>query len=113
MAQFDKEKAILNPAAVFEQPKDILQQAELTHAEKVKVLQNWAYDIGEQQVAEEENMPNYKGGVSAQSADTENENLVEASDNYAETAQKIRFCLKELGEALTEGRGGSSKHGTF
>lgn len=52
----DIEKAMLNPAQVFDHPEDILKEESLTHEQKVKLLKRWEYDARELEVAEEENM---------------------------------------------------------
>jgi hypothetical protein len=52
----DIEKALLNPAGVFETPEEVLEANDIPREEKIKILRNWEYDIRELQVAEEENM---------------------------------------------------------
>jgi hypothetical protein len=49
--------AILDPSAVFETPERLRESAELTRAEKVELLERWAYDDSEMSVAIEEGMP--------------------------------------------------------
>lgn len=53
----DYKKAILNPSSVFKTPDDVLNSTELTKQQKIKILHRWEYDMREQEVAEEENMP--------------------------------------------------------
>lgn len=58
----DKEKALLNPSAVFDSPKAVLQEEGLEKADKVEILRRWEYDVRELQVAEEENMGGSQAG---------------------------------------------------
>lgn len=51
------ERAFIDPAAVFRSPRELLQSADLSRAQKVELLRRWEYDVRELQVAEEENMP--------------------------------------------------------
>lgn len=50
------EKIKMNPTSVYRRPNDVLHDEALTRADKIAVLQSWAYDQRELQVAEEENM---------------------------------------------------------
>ena len=52
----DIESAKLNPSGVFKTPHDVLNEASLTHEQKVDILRRWSYDEREILVAEEENM---------------------------------------------------------
>ena len=52
----DMEKIMLNPERTFKTPEEIADSNELTKAEKIKLLESWAYDIQELEKAEEENM---------------------------------------------------------
>ena len=54
--QIDYDKALLDPADVFETPEEVLQHAELSKAQKVEILRRWEYDASEVAVAEEEGM---------------------------------------------------------
>lgn len=49
-------EAMLNPAACFREPRQVLDQR-WTDDDKYKVLRQWKYDLGQLQVATEENMP--------------------------------------------------------
>ena len=51
----DVEKAMHDPAAVFERPQDVID-APLTKQQKIAILKSWAYDVRELEVAEEEGM---------------------------------------------------------
>jgi hypothetical protein len=50
------EKAILNPAATFKKPQEVLDSHELSREQKIEALRRWEYDLREVQVAEEEGM---------------------------------------------------------
>jgi hypothetical protein len=50
------EKALINPADVYNEPDQVLQDASLTREQKMKILTQWEYDARELEVAEEENM---------------------------------------------------------
>ena len=54
----DKESAKLDPSKVYKNPREILSDEALSKAEKIDILQRWAYDERELSVAEEENMRN-------------------------------------------------------
>lgn len=52
----DFEKALLDPASVFDSPSAVCNTSDLTQAQKVEILRRWEYDARELQVAAEENM---------------------------------------------------------
>ena len=52
----DYDKALLNPAAIFKQPKDILDTDSMTVPQKLEVLKRWETDALLLSVATEENM---------------------------------------------------------
>jgi hypothetical protein len=52
----DFEKALVDPALIFENPSEVLQSSELSRGQKIQILQRWEYDVRELQVAEEESM---------------------------------------------------------
>ena len=52
----DYQKALLDPASIFEGPEEVLEQAELTKDQQIEILRRWAYDANEVAVAEEEGM---------------------------------------------------------
>lgn len=52
----DIDKAMLDPATVFESPDEVLKSEELSREQKISILRRWEYDARELQVAEEENM---------------------------------------------------------
>jgi len=45
-----------NPSDHFDDPQQVLDAADLSRADKIEVLTNWANEIRQLQVAEEENM---------------------------------------------------------
>jgi len=56
------DKAMENPADVYNEPGQVLTDASLTREEKIKILKRWEYDARVLEVAEEENMA---GGVTS------------------------------------------------
>jgi hypothetical protein len=52
----DYDKALLNPAAIFSRPKDVLDSDSLTTPQKMEVLLRWETDALLLSVATEENM---------------------------------------------------------
>ncbi len=50
------ELAKVDPASFFKRPSDVLHADNLSHAEKIDILERWAYEEREKSVAEEENM---------------------------------------------------------
>ena len=52
----DLERALLDPTAVFKTPKEFLRRNDLSHEQKAAILQRWAYDARELEVAEDEGM---------------------------------------------------------
>lgn len=55
------EKAMLNPGRCFSHPREVLVQS-WNAEDKYRVLRQWKYDVGQLQVATEENMPPPEGG---------------------------------------------------
>jgi hypothetical protein len=53
----DLERALINPAAVFAAPDDVLKHAALTLQDKRAILQRWAWDEYLLQLASDEAMP--------------------------------------------------------
>lgn len=56
-ARPDLEQALLDPPSVFATPEAVVAHAALTTAQKIEVLQRWAYDAADISVAVEEGMP--------------------------------------------------------
>jgi len=57
------EKALINPAKVFESPQSVCDESTLSTEQKVEILRRWEYDAREMQVAEEENMKGNSGDI--------------------------------------------------
>ena len=55
MTDFDK--AILDPAAVFHVPRNVLDTSDLTTGQKIEILHRWEFDTREMEVADDEGMP--------------------------------------------------------
>jgi len=49
-------RALIDPAATFRSPEDVVRDPQLARAEKLEILCRWAYDSAELSVAEEEGM---------------------------------------------------------
>lgn len=49
-------RALLDPAAEYETPDDVLNDPALSEAQKIEILRRWEYDASEISVAEEEGM---------------------------------------------------------
>ena len=50
----DLKKAMLDPTMVFEDPKEVVANDELTRDQKIEILRRWEYDARQLEVAEEE-----------------------------------------------------------
>lgn len=55
--KYDYKKALLDPSSVFKSPADVVNSPNFTKKQKIKILHRWEYDMREQEVAVEENMP--------------------------------------------------------
>ena len=53
----DFEKAKLNAAAVFKNPREVASSQELSREQKIEILRRWEQDARLMEVAEEESMP--------------------------------------------------------
>lgn len=49
-------QALLDPSSVFQEPKDVLLNNEISRDQKIQILKRWESEVREIQVAEEENM---------------------------------------------------------
>lgn len=88
------ERALSNVKSEFDSPTAITNAPDLNHDEKVKLLQEWDYDLRLMMVASEENMP-------AENA--------RADTKVADLLQEVSKCLSQLG--ANEKSGGASKTG--
>lgn len=52
----DFTRAMHSPATLYREPNEVVNDATLTHEEKIKILRQWEYDARDILVAEEENM---------------------------------------------------------
>jgi hypothetical protein len=52
----DIDKARLDPGSVFESPEELCAHPGLSREQKIEILQRWAYDARELDIAEEEGM---------------------------------------------------------
>lgn len=50
------DRAMIDPAAAFGSPQDVVRDSRLRKHEKIEILSRWAYDSAELSVAEEEGM---------------------------------------------------------
>ncbi len=50
----DVKTAMLDPTRVFEDPKDVVANDELTLEQKLEILRRWEYDARQLEIAEEE-----------------------------------------------------------
>lgn len=50
------DRALIDPAAAFGSPQDVVRDSHLRKHEKIEILCRWAYDSAELSVAEEEGM---------------------------------------------------------
>ena len=53
----DFASALLDPAAAYDTPQLVVDDARLTREQKIEILRRWEYDEAERRVAEEEGMP--------------------------------------------------------
>lgn len=49
--------ALVDPSALFSTPADVVEALGVSNADKVRILHRWEYDVREEEVAQEENMP--------------------------------------------------------
>lgn len=91
------EKALLDVSKVFESPEDICAQKNLTHEQKLKLLQQWEYDLQLLLVAAEENMP--AQGKASEPGKT------------AELVQRIHKLVAQMGAEADPEKTGPAKAG--
>ena len=56
------DKALLDPAASFKSPADVLNNQRFSQRDKIEILRRWEYDAVEMSVASEEGMVGPNGG---------------------------------------------------
>jgi hypothetical protein len=54
--KIDYNRALLDPASVFQTPEEVLEHEGLSRDQKIEILRRWKYDASEVAVAEEEGM---------------------------------------------------------
>lgn len=96
----DFETAISDPAAYYPEPEAILADTELTHAQKERFLCEWAQDLVDRQVADQEGMVPPEDAEAADAALLRRinhaiEQLKDAED--AEPAEPRSFWKRFLG----------------
>ena len=50
----DVDKALLDPAAVFKTPQQVIEANDLSRQQKIEALRRWEYDVSEIQVLDDE-----------------------------------------------------------
>jgi len=94
MDKQDFEKAVLDVSKVFDTPEDICHHADLTREQKLKLLQQWEYDLRSLQVAADEAMTSTKPG------------------RTGELLKQVKDCRTELGiDRSSEKPGAPTKQG--
>jgi hypothetical protein len=63
MSQPGIEATVRDPASAYAGPEDLVADARLTEKQKVSALKQWAYDVRELEVAEEEGMGDHDGDI--------------------------------------------------
>jgi hypothetical protein len=63
MAEPGTEAAVSDPASAYAGPEELLADARLSEDQKVAALRQWAYDVREIEVAEEEGMGDHDGDI--------------------------------------------------
>ena len=73
--KIELEKALLDPAASFKSPADVLTSQKFSKEDKIEILRRWEYDAVEMSVAGEEGMIGPNGGDLLQQIATALSNL--------------------------------------
>jgi hypothetical protein len=76
----DIEKAILDPAAIFKNPQQVIDNDDLSRDQKIEVLRRWEYDVREIQVLDDESTT--------------------AKETHAVTLDSVLNALRSLGAAI-------------
>lgn len=63
MTKIDLETAYVDPAKIFNDPDEVINNKTLTNDQKLKILNRWEYDAKQIQVAEKENMTGPKANM--------------------------------------------------
>lgn len=97
MDKQDFDKALLDVSKIFDAPEDICHHPDLTREQKLKLLQQWEYDLQLLMVAAEENMS---------SQDNTNE-----PGQTSELIQRIHKLVAQMGAKADPEKGGPAKAG--
>jgi hypothetical protein len=97
MDKQDFDKAVLDVSKAFDSPEDICQHADLTREQKLKLLQQWEYDLQLLLVAAEENMPS--------------QDKTSEAGNTAELIRRIHKLVAQMGAEADPEKGGPAKAG--
>jgi hypothetical protein len=97
MDKQDFEKALLDVSKAFATPEDICHHPDLTRQQKLKLLQQWEYDLQLLLVAAEENMPS-QGRTSE-------------PGNTAELVRQIHKLVAQMGAEADPEKSGPAKAG--
>jgi hypothetical protein len=84
----DLEPALLDPTSVFSAPEDVLERRDLSREQKAAILQRWAYDARQLEVAEDEGMRNGEPDV----LDRVKRALDELATTNESPARSVRFA---------------------
>ena len=76
----DIEKAILDPAAIFKNPQQVIDNHDLSRDQKIEVLRRWEYDVREIQVLDDESTT--------------------AKETHAVTLDSVLNALRSLGASI-------------
>jgi hypothetical protein len=63
------DRALDNPSATFQLPRNVVDRQDLTREEKIEILRRWEYESRLQEVAQEENMIASRPGMLSQVLD--------------------------------------------
>jgi hypothetical protein len=97
MDKQDFDKAVLDVSKAFDSPEDICQHTDLTREQKLKLLQQWEYDLQLLLVAAEENMPS--------------QDKTSEAGNTAELIRRIHKLVAQMGAEADPEKGGPAKAG--
>lgn len=92
------EKALADPSAVFDSPEVLCHDRNVPREQKLKLLQQWEYDLQMLMVASEENMP-----APSPTAGT---------GRTAELLRSVRKAVAQLGVEVDSEKGGGAKAGS-
>ena len=87
----DVEKALLNPAAIFKAPQQVVDTNDLSREQKIEVLRRWEYDVREVQVLDDESLT--------------------AKETHAVTLDSVLTALRSLGAPIDVERTAPTKQG--